>query len=467
MKKLSKVLVLVLSTIMVLAMSASVFAQTVEVGGGTGSITITNAAQGKTYSIYKLFDAKVSGSGENAKISYTVPTGKELPADNTWFAVDAAGNVSAKEGADITSDAFKTWAKEFGTQVGETVTAADNTVKFDKIPFGYYFVESSLGGLLTVDSTAPDAEVIDKNPTEPVIPDEFKTAGDTTAQLGDDVDFTVQFTATNYVTKNKETTQVTEYVVEDNPTALAIDKNSIKVEINNADKTADQYVDIDVTNGKMTITLQWAKDANEDGVRETIYPAESDVKITYTAKVTKVGADAAGIKNAATVKYNDTEKTTEVEIDTYKMTVNKVDGKTNEPLTDAQFELYRRGEGSALTPVNLVKISDTEYRVATDEDETTVDHIVAGTGVVIKGLDGADTYELKETVAPEGYNVLTENEVVPMNNADQTVTVKNNAGTELPSTGGIGTTIFYILGSLLVVGCGIVLVSRKRMQNNK
>ena len=351
--------------------------------------------------------------------------------------------------------------------MGETVTAADNTVKFDKIPFGYYFVESSLGGLLTVDSTAPDAEVIDKNPTEPVIPDEFKTAGDTTAQLGDDVDFTVQFTATNYVTKNKETTQVTEYVVEDNPTALAIDKNSIKVEINNADKTADQYVDIDVTNGKMTITLQWAKDANEDGVRETIYPAESDVKITYTAKVTKVGADAAGIKNAATVKYNDTEKTTEVEIDTYKMTVNKVDGKTNEPLTDAQFELYRRGEGSALTPVNLVKISDTEYRVATDEDETTVDHIVAGTGVVIKGLDGADTYELKETVAPEGYNVLTENEVVPMNNADQTVTVKNNAGTELPSTGGIGTTIFYILGSLLVVGCGIVLVSRKRMQNNK
>ena len=70
MKKLSKVLVLVLSAIMVLAMSAVSFAQTQTVGTGEGSITITNAAKDKTYSIYKLFDATVSGSGDNVKISY-------------------------------------------------------------------------------------------------------------------------------------------------------------------------------------------------------------------------------------------------------------------------------------------------------------------------------------------------------------------------------------------------------------
>ena len=99
---------------------------------------------------------------------------------------------------------------------------------------------------------------------------------------------------------------------------------------------------------------------------------------------------------------------------------------------------------------------------------------------IIKGLD-KDTYVLRETKAPDGYNpaddttvpedVLVEitgtiTDVAKAIEGDKGVeTSVNLTGTELPSTGGIGTIIFYVLGSLLVIGCGIVLISRKRIQN--
>ena len=67
-----------------------------------------------------------------------------------------------------------------------------------------------------------------------------------------------------------------------------------------------------------------------------------------------------------------------------------------------------------------------------------------------------------ETKAPEGYNSLTKPEEVTMNNADQEVEIENKQGAELPSTGGMGTTIFYAIGAILVIGAGVVLVSRRR-----
>ena len=454
MKKMKKIFALLIAMVMVLGMSTSVFAQTVTVGSGDGSITITNAAQGKEYSIYKLFDATVSDAG----ISYKVPAGKTIAEDNAWFTVDAAGNVLEKEGADITSDAFKTWATGFGTKIGDTVTAEDNTVKFDKIPYGYYYIESSLGGIITVDSTNPDASVIDKNETEPVIREDFKTAGDQTAQLGDDVNFTVAFTATNYVTKDKETTQVTSYTIEDDPTALAIKEDTIKVTIDGEDKTDDSNVSISVVNGKMTVVLTWA---DEDG--KTIYDYSVPVKVEYTATVTKAGTDADGIKNEATIKYNDTTETTEVEVDTYQITLKKVD-EAGKELDGAEFEIRRNAQdGDALA---LVDLGEGTYRIATSEDTTTTTVIEAGTAI-IKGLDGADKYYLKETKAPEGYNILTEQKEVTMENKDQTIDVENKTGAELPSTGGMGTTIFYIIGAILVIGAGVVLVTRRRMNANK
>ena len=90
-------------------------------------------------------------------------------------------------------------------------------------------------------------------------------------------------------------------------------------------------------------------------------------------------------------------------------------------------------------------------------------------------FDGLEdgTYELVEVEAPKGYNLLTSPVEVVIDGADATETdlspltvttpVENNSGTQLPSTGGIGTTIFYVVGTILVIGAGVVLITRRRM----
>ena len=87
----------------------------------------------------------------------------------------------------------------------------------------------------------------------------------------------------------------------------------------------------------------------------------------------------------------------------------------------------------------------------------------------VDGLAGKN-YWLEETKAPNGYNMLTERQVVTFNDNDTpatddfaAVTVENHAGSELPSTGGMGTTVIYIVGGVLVAGAAVLLVTRRRM----
>ena len=133
-----------------------------------------------------------------------------------------------------------------------------------------------------------------------------------------------------------------------------------------------------------------------------------------------------------------------------------------------------------------------KYEKVTVVDKTTVPTQINATGYVdengvltFEGL-GEGTYTITELVAPNGYNLLKDPITITITanatpegcawtvkNGKTGLTagedhlfafnVENNSGTELPSTGGIGTTIFYILGSLLVVVAGVVLVTRKRM----
>ncbi len=153
-----------------------------------------NASQSQTYELYKLFDATVTEDGSG--ISYKLPSGKTAQnfGGETWFDVDSKGNITAKTNADVTTPEFAAWAKRFGTKVTSS-TATDNTLVFTNLTFGYYFVTSSLGAVLTVDSTTPNATVIDKNTTNPTIPDsnngggkkilaaDGKTTSSTTAKL--------------------------------------------------------------------------------------------------------------------------------------------------------------------------------------------------------------------------------------------------------------------------------------------
>ena len=151
------------------------------------------------------------------------------------------------------------------------------------------------------------------------------------------------------------------------------------------------------------------------------------------------------------------------------------DGETEKALADAKFTLSKNGDGS--NPIALVSKGNNVYRVAkTGETDTVTEITTDATGkFTIKGLD-ADTYYLTETAAPAGYNklagpvtiVIGENGVVngtteAPQGVDE-VKVLNQSGAELPSTGGIGTTIFYVVGGVLVVGAAVLLVTKKRME---
>lgn len=192
---------------------------------------------------------------------------------------------------------------------------------------------------------------------------------------------------------------------------------------------------------------------------------------------------------------------------TYQLNTTKVDGQnTDTKLKDAKFVLLNADASK------VAKIVDGKFAgwqalptgtgaggeiVATDWDPATVLTSAESTGLFsVTGLD-AGTYKLREIVAPAGYNLLSQDITVVITaatangqtwggtasdaltglsvKADETngtgdtstgiasITIANNKGNTLPETGGIGTTVFYVLGSILVIGAVVLLVSKKRM----
>lgn len=495
MKKFKNLFMTVLALLAMVLTSSVASAQTVDTqAGGTGRITIRNASQSQTYTVYKLFDATVTPDGKG--ISYKLPTGKTKDnfGGETWFDVDSKGNITAKAGANVSSEAFATWAKSFGTEV-KSATATDNTLVFTNLTFGYYFVKSSLGAVLTVDSTTPDATVIDKNETNPTIPDsnngggkkivaaDGTTTSTTTAKIGDTVPFQFKFNATNFVTAAGVTKQIKSYTITDTPTALAIKQDSVAVKVGAQTlvKDTDYTVTFDGA-GKMTVVLKWIK-----ADKSTIYNSPIEVNVTYSAVVTK-DAKEGQATNTATLGYNSFDPTNPTDpnhpdnpdpdtpdtpvdpkdpddntttVTTHRFTLNKTskaDG--SDTLTGAEFRLYDASTGGA--EIKVVKDGDA-YRVA-EAGETGV--VIEAGKVVIKGLKGDTKYYLEEVKAPNGYNILTERQEVLVSKDDSArADVVNKSGAELPSTGSFGTTMFYLAGSVLLIGALVYMISKRRMNN--
>ena len=473
--KAKSIFVKIISLLTVIFVTGTVVsAQTVDTsGGGSATITIENASQGKDYTLYKLFDATV---GKNGEIAYTVPSGKTL-GENDYFSVNSQGNVSAKENIDVSSEAFKTWAASFGSQVA-TATAENNKIVFTGLTYGYYYVQSSLGGTITVDSTTPNATLKDKNETKPIIPDDMDGGGKTiivngqtvtesSVKIGETVTYQIKFEATNHVTEgtgdNVTSKLITQYTVVDTPTNVAIDEDSVAVTVAGTTIDNNNYTKSFDPDGVMTLTLPWADNDT------SIYASPSEVVITYNATVTKEAQDGKA-NNKASIKYTTEDGENPIDPDepeyptlitTHSFTLNKTD-ENGKALTGATFRLYDAQTGG--NEIKVVKVSDGVYRVAED-GEAGVD-IEAGTAVV-KGLKADTTYYLEETKAPNGYNILTERKAVTVTKDDAAkVTVENHSGAELPSTGSYGTTIFYVVGSVLILGVLIYVIASRRVKKD-
>ena len=161
------------------------------------------------------------------------------------------------------------------------------------------------------------------------------------------------------------------------------------------------------------------------------------------------------------------------------ITINKVDANGNTPLAGAEFILRKGNETDGYkylkyTAATETALADVEW--VDDIKDATVYTTDANGSAIISGI-AEGTYELVEIKAPEGYNLLSAPVTVTVptlagegqgqNHDNVTIIVENSTGSELPSTGGIGTTIFYIVGGVLMVAAIVLFATKKRMSASK
>ena len=464
-------------------------------------LTITNATLGQTYQAVKVFNAFPSDESDLSKpISYTA-TDAQIALDGFTDIFD----VATADGVNIISKN----SEVSDTQVIEYIIAniddlkqgspisgiySDNsTYVFSGLDNGYYFVTSTLGSLVAIDSAGTSVNIVDKNESQPEPPEKIITDEDSAvdealdqtgleaeenkASVGSVETFSVTFQAVNWIQEEETNiagtgtdfdskTQVTVYKFEDAPTGLDIDANTLKVTVNGEEiAITDAAVD---SNGKLTFTIPWVDDSGKSLYEaKTAGDAKIPVVVTYKATVTADAATAAA-PNEVTVLYNNDEelgKDTTTTY-TYKFKVEKVD-EDKAPLDGAEFELYYGdGSGDALK----FTLVDGVYRFDPEGTETRIKPTGDDATALIIGLDDAN-YMLKEVVVPNGYNKAPDTEVAGLSRVDtadasvHSIIIENKKGSELPSTGGMGTTIFYVIGGLLIIGAAVVLVARRKAQD--
>lgn len=436
--KFSKIIAAVASAALATCMFvAPAFAQDVTIGDGSkaGQIEITNASKGETYTVYKIFDATVNANG---KVAYKLMSGKSTAPSG--FEVSNKNYITSAPST--LTDVQKAELKTYGVEVSTAVS--DGTpLYFKGLDDGYYYITTTLGTAVTITNATHTVVVNDKNTKDPLLPTNAKKANATNKTIGENVGYTIDLTAVNYTADN---TKVTNYKFVDVSNDVKVDLSTVAVTV--GDETITNF-EKSYTSNTLTVTIPWTNAAGAH-----LYESDVPVVVSYTAEILAV--DTA--ENTATVYYNNDQmisSDTET-VNNYAFTLRKTDGSND--LTGAQFTLAKANG----VPIAF-KIVDGNYIVANSNDTDTTTTIEAGT-VVIDGL-GNGTYTLTETKAPDGYNQLTTPQSVTINgDLAESFEVVNQAGTTLPTTGGMGTTIIYIIGALMVAGAVVVLIARRRVR---
>lgn len=454
MRKLSqKIVTMFLAVVMILAMTVGAFAATINITGG-------NVQNGETYTAYKVFDVSTATS-DGSITGYNYYTENEdlmsdLSAHGVTFSASPAGDLWYVTNVDATTLSSYLAGLNDGNLIdllgvaAGSVTISDENNSIKDLDAGYYFVTSTMGSLCMLNTTADSVDIEEKNQ----VPVPEKTVSDTDAQIGDTVTYTVTIT----VPANTETLKLNDTL----SNGLTLDTESFTVQVD--DGEADEFDTVSTTTGD---------DASTSFIidlTDYLTGTACTIKVTYEATINENAIHSNPATNSATVSYgsNSTSMATTTETNTHTLTIIKTD-KDGNRLNGAEFQLADAdGNLVYVVPVNDDAGDFAYYRVATSSSESgATTTIVVNGSVTIDGLD-AETYTLTETKAPEGYNLLTESETVTVTADNKaSITVENVAGSLLPSTGGMGTTIIYIVGAVLVIGAGIVLVVRRRMSANQ
>lgn len=432
----------------------------------TGSITINKAVVDETYSIYRILDLETYDKDAN---HYIYRANEKFEAfinsagGQKYLVAQNSNGTGAtyyvwKTGADVVefSKAALAWAKANNvTTTVAPIKATSTTVIFDHLPLGYYLVDTTTGSLLNLTTTNPNAVIEEKNTVTPKVDKDVKedSTGDygktNDATIGDTIDFKATITTGAGYTK---------YVLRDTMSAgLTFNANSVKVKAGDTTVDASNYTVIPNKDG-YTFIVEF-----KDSYIVTL-PKNTKIEVYYTATLNENAVvEGNGNPNELDLAYGENKTTDKVKTTTYtyKFNIIKKDGETKTKLEGATFKLFDKNNNI----IYVELIENNVYRVTTEENDVLIN---AGEAT-IEGLD-ADTYYLEEVTAPTGYNKLTSKVEVIISKVGSnntfsrfTAEVLNYTGSQLPETGGIGTTLFLTLGSILVIGFGLLLVTKLRV----
>ena len=477
---------------LVLAMAVPAFAASITING-----------TGKTYKAYKLLNATVSGTGEDKKISYTVNekyTDILKAATSVTDAKNIIKEIEKKtDAAAIRSFANDVYAKIKAAEITEDYTSTDK--KFTNVDKGYYLIvetelndEADTYSLVMLNTADQDSVTVDSKEDSPTFEKKIKEKNDSTGvesgwQDGADYDINdvVPFKLQGTVPRNYGAYSTYKYVFHDEMSSgLTFNANSVEVKVDGNTITSGYSVVTTGLKDDCTFEIQFENLKNISAVT-----AGCTITVEYNATLNdKAVIGSAGNPNQAKLEYSNnpygdgTGKTPwdKVIAFTYQLVANKVD-KDGTPVEGAGFTLYKWSDDESkyvavgseikgVTTFNFNGIDAGKYKLveSTVPDGYTKAEDLEFTVVATYDTENAEpkfgtlTIKAGDKVISEG-----EDKVFTVNLAagSFTTNVVNLTGTTLPSTGGMGTTVFYVVGGGLMAVAVVLLVTKKRMENKR
>ena len=458
MKKFKKLFSVLLTLAMVLGMSMTSFAAP----EATAKITVKNlTANDKTtlklYQVVKFNDATSSWevtdwvkaalqqddtlvdlTTKPAKIDYAKLAEKYLPANPD----------QKKENVNDTSCDFKNL--EVGAYL---ITAGGDTTSYTVMGAGTYDYDETSNLIKPVSK-----EISAKGENYTVV----KTLKNTAQKFvikGETVTFDINTVFPSYADDNTNRT----FSITDTPTGMKV--TGVKVFVNGTEVDGENYTvtGLNVKDGAVTVAFKEAFIGNKNA------HATEAVRVEVTAVVT---SDDGSYSNEASSNYDSTPSKVDGKSGTLTIakTTNEEKEEDRKPLTGAKFSVSKDGRG-----LQFVELKEGEYTLYTEDTvipngKDAVSEVTVGSDgkVLLKGL-GAGTYEITETLAPEGYSINDDipNATIVAGSAENvTVSVPDSQLSALPGTGGIGTTIFTIGGCLImIIAAALFFASRKKQQH--
>ena len=512
MKLIKKIAAIMFAFMMVFSLSTNVKAESGTSTNTKGSITITNAIKNQDYTIYKILDLESFNADPGKEAySYKIANGWEtffnseevkdyVDVNNGYVTWKDDTNKEAKA-AELAKKALA-YAKDTTNGVAsvtEKPARIDNgngteTLTYSYLKLGYYLVGSSVGALCGLNTTKPNAEIHEKNGVPSVdktvysnIDQDYKD--ENYADIGEVIMFQtvihVKKGAKNYVLHDEMSKGLKFKDFLPNTPLNITAKGTIFPDDNHMDLKQNTHYTVRTNEHGFTVNF-------DSEFLKTYENSEYDIYVHYAATLTKdaeisYSKTLKANRNKTYLTYGDDKTSNEDETQTYTcgIPVYKFTKKfgAEKALAGAQFKLYTNDN----KVIELIKVENTTeptkptYRkfMTGDDVNKKVDTITTDENgrFNITGLN-LGTYFLKETKAPDGYNILTDKITVELttvgnehtgpinlkqnNTPADEIGVENNAGSLLPSTGGMGTTLIYLVGGALVLGSGFVLANKKR-----